>query len=101
MARESGGGVSLDRAFDVYGVAVPRVAVADDRNAHGLANISSLVDHFRVRGHACIRQAQTRGGNAEAAHEGQRKAGLLDETGGHGIEATRRRQHPTLRKQSP
>jgi hypothetical protein len=85
--------------FTFHGVAVACVGVADHGDGHGAADVAALVEHLAVGDEAHIRQTEPRGGHREATHEGERKAGPLDQPRRQAIEATRHDAQPGRREQ--
>ena len=88
-AGEAGIGVARHRAFDVDGVAVAGVAIADHRDGHGGTDVAALVEHLGVGNEPGVGQAETRRRHRQAAHEGQRITGPGNDAGRDGVVTAR------------
>lgn len=83
---EAGGNETLNGSLDVHGVTVTVVGVADDGDGEGLSDEAALVDHFAVGDESGVGEAQSGGGDGEAAGDAVREAGGLDELGAESVE---------------
>lgn len=52
---ETGGDVTLEGSFEVHGVAIAVVGVADDWNGDSLSDELTLIKHFAVRDETSVR----------------------------------------------
>ena len=84
--------VSLDRPLDVLRAAEAGVAVADERNGDGAADVLPLIDELRIRNQPGVGHAQPGGGHGKATHEADLEARLFDETRRDRVMAPRHRQ---------
>jgi len=68
----------IDGALDVMQIAVPGVAVGDDRDANARSHAAHRIGHFGHREKIQVRQAKHGGAGAKPAYKHRLKAGLLD-----------------------
>jgi hypothetical protein len=80
--RKAGISKASDRALYIHCVAIPRVAISDDRE--GLCCfVQALANghHLAVREQACVWKGGGGCGDAKSRHEGKREARIFDELG--------------------
>ena len=89
----------VHRADDVEGIAIPRVRVDDDGNAHRAADPFRDRDHFGLGEVPEVRHAELSGRHAVARDKRQREAGLLHQLRAQGIIDAGEDQRPFLFQQ--
>ena len=82
---DSGAFLVVDGAHDVQGVAVPRVAIRDNRNADRFGDVPFDFELLAGRDKACVGNAFQRCGNRKTAGPNGVESSSLDQFGTEGI----------------
>jgi hypothetical protein len=84
-AGEARARIALHGALDVLRTAESGVAVPNDRDGYGTADVAPLIDQLAVGDETGVRHADSRRRDRKAAHERHLEAGVVDQPRRHRI----------------